>query len=115
MKEFRDELAMSALTALIIRNRDGESLTDAAYEIADEMIESRLKPSKTEWLFRHPNDYLALPTRLERAMLSQKMDTMAKLLHSKVPYWENKVPNIGKDSVKTLIRILAEHNLELRK
>jgi DNA-directed RNA polymerase alpha subunit len=43
------------------------------------------------------------------------MDTMAKLLHSKEPYWQTKVPNIGKDSVKTLIKILAEHNLELRK
>jgi len=115
MKEFRDELAMSALPALIIRNREGENLTDAAYEIADEMLESRIKPSKTEWLFRHPNDYLSLPTRLARAMLSQKMDTMAKLLHSKEPYWQTKVPNIGKDSVKTLIKILAEHNLELRK
>jgi DNA-directed RNA polymerase alpha subunit len=48
-------------------------------------------------------------------MVSQKMDTMAKLLHSKVSYWETKVPNIGRDSVKTLIKILAEHNLELRK
>lgn len=115
MKEFRDELAMSALPALIIRNREGENLTNAAYEIADEMLESRIKPSKTEWLFRHPNDYLNLPTRLARAMLSQKMDTMAKLLHSKEPYWQTKVPNIGKDSVKTLINILAEHNLELRK
>jgi DNA-directed RNA polymerase alpha subunit len=115
MKEFRDELAMSALTALIIRNRDGENLTDSAYEIADQMLESRIKPSKTEWLFRHPNDYLSLPTRLMKAMESQKMDTMAKLLHSKVSYWQTKVPNIGRDSVKTLIKILADHNLELRK
>jgi len=115
MKEFRDELAMSALPAVIIRNREGENFADAAYEIADEMLESRIKPSKTEWLFRHPNDYLTLPTRLSRAMVSQKMDTMAKLLHSKEPYWQTKVPNIGKDSVKTLIKILADHNLELRK
>jgi DNA-directed RNA polymerase alpha subunit len=115
MKEFRDELAMSALPALIIRNREGENFADAAYEIADEMIASRIKASKTEWLFRHPSDYLSLNTRLERAMLSQKMDTMAKLLHTKVSYWEYKVPNIGKDSVKTLVKALAEHKLELRK
>jgi len=115
MKEFRDELAMSALTALIIRNREGENFADAAYEIADKMMESRMKPSETEWLFRHPNDYLSLPTRLMRAMESQKMDTMAKLLHSKVSYWQTKVPNIGRDSSKTLFKILADHNLELRK
>jgi len=50
-----------------------------------------------------------------RAMESQKMDTMAKLLHSKVSYWQTKVPNIGRDSSKTLFKILADHNLELRK
>jgi DNA-directed RNA polymerase alpha subunit len=115
MKEFRDELAMSALPALIIRNREGENFADAAYEIADEMMASRIKASKTEWLFRHPSDYLSLNTRLERAMHSQKMDTMAKLLNSKVTYWEHKVPNIGKDSVKALVKALAEHRLELRK
>lgn len=115
MKEFRDELAMAALPALIIRNREGENFADAAYEIADEMMASRLRPSKTEWLFRHPSDYLSLNTRLERAMHSQKMDTMAKLLNTKVFYWENKVPNIGKDSVKALVKALAQHGLELRK
>jgi DNA-directed RNA polymerase alpha subunit len=115
MKEFRDELAMSALTALIITKYERLNLTDAAYEIADEMMESRMKPSKTEWLFRHPNDYLDLNTRLMRSMESQKMDTMAKLLHSKVSYWETKVPNIGRDSVKALVKSLAQHGLELRK
>jgi DNA-directed RNA polymerase alpha subunit len=115
MKEFRDELAMSALPALIIRNREGENFADAAYEIADEMMVSRIKPSKTEWLFRHPNDYLTLNTRLEKAMLSQKKDTMAKLLHTRIDYWEGKVPNIGRDSVKALVKALAEHGLELRK
>jgi len=115
MKEFRDELAMSALTALIIRNREGENFADAAYEIADEMMLSRIKAGKTEWLFRHPSDYLTLSTRLMKAMESQKMDTMAKLLNTKRTYWECKVPNIGRDSVKALEKALAEHRLELRK
>ena len=115
MKEFRDELAMSALTALIITKHERLNLTDTAYEIADEMMLSRIKAGKTEWLFRHPSDYLTLSTRLMRAMESQKMDTMAKLLNTKRTYWEYKVPNIGRDSVKALEKALAEHRLELRK
>lgn len=115
MKEFRDELAMAALPALIIRNRTGENVADAAYQIADEMMESRIKASKTEWLFRHPSDYLSLNIRLMRAMESQKIDTMAKLLHTKKTYWQHRVPNIGAGSVKALEKALAEHRLELRK
>ena len=37
----RDLAAMFALTGLIVRDRPGERLTEAAYEIADEMMESR--------------------------------------------------------------------------
>ena len=37
----RDLAAMFALCGLIMRNWDGENLTDAAYEIADEMMEAR--------------------------------------------------------------------------
>ena len=37
----RDLAAMFALCGLIMRNREGENLTEAAYEIADEMMEAR--------------------------------------------------------------------------
>ena len=37
---------MFALCGLIMRNRDGENLTDAAYEIADEMMQARKIPEE---------------------------------------------------------------------
>lgn len=42
----RDLAAMFALTGLIMRNRDGENLTEAAYEIADDMLEARKIPEE---------------------------------------------------------------------
>jgi hypothetical protein len=42
----RDLAAMFALTGLIMRNREGENLTDAAYELADEMMEARKIPEE---------------------------------------------------------------------
>lgn len=39
----RDLASMFALTGLIIRNRDGENLAEAAYELADQWLEARNK------------------------------------------------------------------------
>jgi hypothetical protein len=39
----RDLASMFALTGLIIRNRDGENLVEAAHELADEWFEARNK------------------------------------------------------------------------
>jgi hypothetical protein len=39
----RDLASMFALTGLIIRNREGENLAEAAHDIADQWIEARNK------------------------------------------------------------------------
>jgi hypothetical protein len=39
----RDLASMFALAGLIIRNRDGENLAEAAHEIADQWMETRNK------------------------------------------------------------------------
>jgi hypothetical protein len=39
----RDLASMFALTGLIIRNREGENVAEAAYEIADQWMEARNK------------------------------------------------------------------------
>jgi hypothetical protein len=39
----RDLASMFALTGLIIRNKEGENLVEAAHEIADQWMEARSK------------------------------------------------------------------------
>ena len=39
----RDLASMFALTGLIIRNREGENLAEAAHDIADQWLEARNK------------------------------------------------------------------------
>jgi hypothetical protein len=42
----RDLASMFALAGLIIRNREGDNLAEAAFEIADQWMEARKEPEE---------------------------------------------------------------------
>ena len=109
----RDQIAIAAMQAMLIRGKTG-NISERAYAQADEMLEAKLKPNPNSWLHEDPVLYLELPKRVANCVRSQHVKTMEELLDTRAHYWLTRVPNMGAMSAKQLFAALEKRGLKLK-